>query len=153
MAYFHAFNSIRLWECIKPILVESLRRLSPSHLICSDIGRSIFGSILFAIERCFILPETLVFSTAAERIAISHWVHLVFTESRICGLGFSQQGWTLVSIRNRVLHYTGPERRPSVLRGRHTPVSRRAVGQARGGLGIVGTQGGVVVAEVVVGPP
>lgn len=50
-------------------------------MICSDIGRSIFGAILFAIERCFILPETLVFSTTAGRIAISHWVHLVFTES------------------------------------------------------------------------
>ena len=80
MAYFHAFKFVRLWECIKLILVESLRRLSLSHSIYSVVGKSIFWSILFAIELCFILPETLVFSTAAGRITISHWVHWVFTE-------------------------------------------------------------------------
>gem|GEM_PF-5335315 len=80
MAYFHAFNSVRLWECIKLILVESLRRLSLFHSIYSVVGKSIFWSILFAIEPCFILPGTLVFSTAAGRITISHWVHRVFTE-------------------------------------------------------------------------
>ena len=40
-----------------------------------------------------------------------------------------------------------------MLRGEHTLVPRLNVGQARGVLGVVGTQGGVVVAEAVVRPP